>query len=62
MRYQPFDFDTEFVFYEVVVGPLNAGLFTPADVDTTFSPEVLFSYSAARELLYCIWWLFSRVL
>lgn len=49
LRYQPFADDAEFDLYEIVVGPLNAGLFPETDLDSTFAPEMLFYYSSESE-------------
>lgn len=43
-RYTPFAEDPSFQVYEVVTGPMNAGLFPNRNFDTTLSPESLFFY------------------
>ena len=44
-RYRPFpDTYKSFIFYEVITGPLQAGLFPTRDLDPTFRPERLFFY------------------
>ncbi|CAM9728667.1 unnamed protein product [Scytosiphon promiscuus] len=45
LRYQPFGNNTDFDFYEIIVGPLNAGPFNRPDLDETFAPERLFYYA-----------------
>jgi len=49
LRYQPFADAPDFDFYEIVVGPLNAGPFNFDDLDETFSPERLFMYAPECE-------------
>lgn len=49
LEYTPFPRYPDFNFHEIVVGPLNAGPFAEADLDDTFSPEVLFSYAPECE-------------
>ncbi len=43
-RYRPFPEDPEFEFYELVSGPMNAGLFPNSDVDPSLNPERLFFF------------------
>jgi alkaline phosphatase D len=40
-RYRPFSSNPGFVVYELVTGPLNAGIFPNRDFDPTLNPEVL---------------------
>lgn len=44
-RYRPFADDSRFRFFEVVSGPLNAGLFPNPAVDPTFAPQRLFYFA-----------------
>ncbi len=44
-RYTPFADDSEFVVYELVTGPLNAGVFAGRAVDPTFNPERLYYWA-----------------
>lgn len=46
-RYQPFDNYPDFVFYELVTGPLSAGLFPNRQLDPTLRPERLFFHGPA---------------
>jgi alkaline phosphatase D len=43
-RYAPFADTPEFQFYEIAVGPLNAGVFPHRAIDPTLSPQRLFHY------------------
>ncbi len=45
-RYTPFPESPEFVFHEVVTGPLHAGLFPHRRFDTSLGTERLFYYGA----------------
>jgi alkaline phosphatase D len=47
-RYTPFAEDLSFTVHEVVVGPLNAGIFPTTDFDSTLDPERLFFFGPAR--------------
>jgi len=40
-RYTPFAADPGFAVYELVTGPMNAGIFPTTDFDTTLDPERL---------------------
>jgi alkaline phosphatase D len=44
-RYTPFVDDPAFQFYELVTGPMNAGIFPTTSFDTTLNPERLFLYA-----------------
>jgi alkaline phosphatase D len=46
-RYTPFAPDPAFKVYEIVTGPMNAGIFPTADFDTTLNPEKLFGPAPA---------------
>jgi alkaline phosphatase D len=46
-RYVPFTDDPGFVVYQLVTGPMNAGIFPTAAYDTTLNPEVLFGPAPA---------------
>jgi alkaline phosphatase D len=46
-RYTPFAPDPAFKVYEIVTGPMNAGIFPNADFDTTLNPEKLFGPAPA---------------
>ncbi len=48
-RYRPFADDPWFRFFEVVAGPLNAGLFPNPLVDPTFAPERLFYFAPPEK-------------
>lgn len=47
-RYVPFADDPDFVFHEIVAGPINAGVFPRAEVDPTFGPERLYRHGPER--------------
>lgn len=49
-RYAPFGKDAGVVFYELISGPLNAGVFARRDLDTTFRPERLFYHGPEKEI------------
>ena len=44
-RYRPFAGDPQFRFFEIVSGPLNAGLFPNPAVDPTLAPQRLFYFA-----------------
>lgn len=48
-RYRPFAEDPKFRFFEVVSGPLNAGLFPNPHVDPTFAPQRLFYFAPPEK-------------
>jgi alkaline phosphatase D len=48
LRYTPFSDDPSFRVHEVVVGPLNAGIFPTPDLDSTLNPERLFFFGPDR--------------
>jgi alkaline phosphatase D len=48
VRYTPFPEDSSFRVHEVVVGPLNAGIFPTTDLDPTLNPERLFFFGPER--------------
>lgn len=48
-RYTPFADDPGFVVYEIVTGPLNAGLFPNRNYDTTLGTESLFFFGPASS-------------
>ena len=52
LKYEPFSDTPDFSFYEIVVGPLNAGPFNFNDLDSTFSPERLFMHAPESEWFY----------
>jgi alkaline phosphatase D len=47
-RYVPFPDDPDFVFHELVSGPLISGVFPRSEVDTTFNPERLYRHAPER--------------
>jgi alkaline phosphatase D len=47
-RYTPFPDDPGFRLHEVVVGPLNSGIFPTREFDTTLNPERLFFFGPDR--------------
>ncbi len=47
---RPFDDAPDFVFHELIVGPLNAGLFPSRSLDETLNPERLFFYGPEDRL------------
>ncbi|CAN0425405.1 unnamed protein product [Ascophyllum nodosum] len=51
LKYEPFSDTPDFSFYEIVVGPLNAGPFNFNDLDSTFSPERLFMHAPETNSL-----------
>jgi alkaline phosphatase D len=52
IRYTPFADDPEFVFHEIITGPLNAGVFPQREMDPTFHPERLYFHGpeAAEDI------------
>lgn len=48
LRYVPFPEDPDFVFHEVITGPLNAGIFPNRELDGTFHPERLYFHGPER--------------
>src|SRR5215203_175565 len=48
-RYRPFAANPAFAVYELVSGPLNAGIFPNTDVDPTLNPQVLFGPDPAVQ-------------
>jgi len=48
IRYVPFADDSDFVFHEIITGPLNSGIFPIHDLDPTFNPQRLYMHAPAR--------------
>jgi alkaline phosphatase D len=48
-QYKPFKNAPEFIVYEVVTGPLNAGLFPNIEFDSTLNPKRLFYWSPKEK-------------
>ncbi|MEM1413872.1 MAG: alkaline phosphatase D family protein [Myxococcota bacterium] len=55
LRYTPFPDDPAFVVHEVVVGPLNAGIYPREDLDETFAPERLFFHQPGDPTAISTW-------
>ncbi|CAN0358580.1 unnamed protein product [Ascophyllum nodosum] len=51
LKYEPFSDVPDFDFYEIMVGPLNAGPFNFDDLDQTFSPKRLFMHAPEMNSL-----------
>ena len=54
-RYVPFSDDPGFAVYEVVTGPMNAGIFPTSDFDRTLHPERLALFGPASPGAVTSW-------
>jgi alkaline phosphatase D len=48
-RYRPFPEDPSFELYELISGPLHAGIFPTREYDPSFAPERIFFHGPSRE-------------